>query len=117
MYHVIIVLDQSKNKRYYHSYVSGNGNVECEELPPYQDINKARACYWDGEKWIYDADKYVEIVTAQAAEKAAAEQVKKEAEAVPTNEELAIAIMELADNVNILINAAAELGSAAKGGE
>lgn len=116
-YNVIIVLDSSRDRSYYYSYVVANGNIVCEELPPYQDILKAKACYWDGEKWIYDPDKYAELVAEAEAEKAAAEQARKEAEAVPTNEELAIAMMEIADNVNILMDAVAELGSTAKGGE
>lgn len=117
MYHVIIVLDEKRNKSYYYSYVDKDGNIECEELPPYQDILKAKACYWDGEKWIYDQDKYAELVTESEAEKAAAEKAAAEAEAVPTNAELADAMMEIADNVSILMDAVAELGSASKGGE
>ena len=115
MYHVIVVLDQSRNKSYYYSYANKDGNIVCEELPPFQDINKARACYWNAEdaEWFFDADKYAELLAAQAA----AEQAEKEAEAVPTNEELAMAMMEIADNVSILMDAVAELGSTAKGGE
>lgn len=119
MYHVIIVLDETRNKSYYHSYIAKSGNIECEELPPYQDINKARACYWDGKKWVFDADKYAEIESAQAEEKAAAEKAAAEAEAVPTNAELADAMMEIADSVSILMDAVAELaeGITMKGGE
>ena len=109
MYHVIVVLDEKRNKSYYYSYADKNGNIECEELPPYQDILKARSCYWDGGKWSYDADKYAEIIAEQAAERAAADQAKKEAEAVPTNEELAEAMMELAHNVGLIMAAKPEL--------
>lgn len=120
MYNVIIVFDETRSKSYYHSYVTENGNVECEELPPYQDINKARSCYWNEEKWIFDADKYTEIRTVQEAEKEAAEQAALEARAVPSNTELADAVMELADNVSILMDAVSEIAEAVatlKGGE
>lgn len=117
MYSVIIVLDESRNKSYYYSYVNQNGNIKCEELPPYQDILKAKACYWDGENWVYDSDKYAELVAVAEAEKEAAEKEAAEAEAVPTNQELADAMLEIADNVSILMDAVAELGCASKGGE
>ena len=109
MYHVIVVLDEKRNKSYYYSYVDKDGNIECEELPPYQDINKARSCFWDGKKWIYDPDKYEEVVATQETEKAAAEKAAAEAAAVPTNEELAIATMEIADNVSTLRDIVIEL--------
>ena len=111
MYHVIVVLDEKRNKSYYYSYVDKDGNIECEELPPYQDINKARACYWDGKKWIYDADKHEEIVAVQEAEKAAAEQAAQEAEAVPTLREIGVALMEIAENVNTNMSAITELAA------
>jgi len=109
MYHVIIVLDEKRNKSYYYSYVDRNGNIECEELPPYQDILKAKACYWN-KKWVYDPDKYAELVAESEAEKAAAEKAAAEAEAVPTNEELAAAVMEIGDNLSTVMDAIAELG-------
>lgn len=117
MYNVIIVLDDSREKSYYYSYVTENGNIECAELPPYADPNKARACYWDEEKWVFDADKYAEIVAVQTAEKEAAEKAAAEAEAVPTNQELADAMIEIANDVSILMDAVAELGTKSKGGE
>lgn len=117
MYNVIIVLDDSRDRSYYHSYVTENGNIVCAELPPYADTNKARACYWDGKKWVFDADKYAEIVAVQTAEKEAAEKAAVEAEAVPTNQELADAMMEIANDVSILMDAVAELGITSKGGE
>ena len=124
-YNVIIVLDESKNRSYYYSYVAQNGNIECTELPPYADPNKARACYWDAESttWIYDAEKYTEIVAEQEALKAAAEQANKEAEAVPTLKEIGIALMEIAENVNANMGAITELAAivswmiSEKGGE
>lgn len=99
MYQVIIALDKSRDKSYYYSYVAADGNIECDELPPYADPYKARACYWDSnnKKWVYDADKYAALVQAQQAAVAAEEQAQKEAAAVPTNEELAEAVLELAN--------------------
>lgn len=118
-YNVIIMLDEKRNKRYYYSYVDKGGNIKCADLPPYQDINKARSCYWDAENttWVYDADKYAEIVAEQEAQRSVAEKMQREEEATPTNEELASAMMEIADNVNTLMDAVAELGSVMKGGE
>ena len=122
-YNVIIVLDESRNRSYYDRYVAENGNIECADLPPYQDINKARSCYWDGGNWIYDVDKHAEIVAAQEAEKAAAEQAAQEAEAVPTLREIGIALMEIAENVNTNMGAITELAAivskmiSEKGGE
>ena len=60
-------------------------------------------------KPLYSCHKFNE---KEAAEKAAAE-----AEAVPTNQELADAMMEIADNVSVLMDAVAELGITSKGGE
>lgn len=119
-YNVIIVLDESRDKSYYYSYVTENGNIECAELPPYADPNKAQACYWDGEKWVFDADKYDEIMTIQAAEKEAADKAAAEEAATPTNAELASAVMELADNDGTIMDALSELANeiaALKGGE
>ena len=122
MYQVIIVHDNTKDKNYYYSYVTENGNIECIDLPPYQDINKAHACYWDtkDKNWIYDAEKYAEIITEQEQAKAEAEATKAEEAAIPSNAELAEAILEIASNINDMIDAIAELGvmaSAKEGGE
>lgn len=122
MYQVIIVHDDTRDKNYYYSYVDTKGNIECEDLPPYQDTNKARACYWDTENatWVYDADKYAEIVKIQAAEKSAAEQIRLEAESVPSNAELAEAVLEIASSISEIMDAIAELGTMAfvkEGGE
>lgn len=120
MYHVIIVLDEKRNKSYYYSYVDKDGNIECEELPPYQDILKAKSCYWDGKNWAYDSDKFTELVAEADAERDAAEKAAAEAAAVPTNEELAFATMEIADNVSVLMDAVSELAETValmKGGE
>ncbi|MDE7029468.1 MAG: hypothetical protein K2P63_05735 [Lachnospiraceae bacterium] len=122
MYQVIIVFDETRSKNYYYSYVDKDGNIECTELPPYQDIQKARACYWDAENglWMYDADRYAEIVAASEAQKAAAEQAQREADAVPSNKEITEALMELARNVSANMDAIVELAAikaGQKGGE
>lgn len=66
MYQVIIVINEDKNKNYYYSYTESEdptlGNISVEDLPPYQDINKARACYWENSQWVYDPDEYDYIV-------------------------------------------------------
>ena len=117
MYHVIIISDEKRNRSYYYSYIDKDGNIECEELPPYQDILKAKACYWNNKEWVYDPEKYAELAAEAEAEKAEAEKAAAEADAVPTNQELADAMMEIADNVSILMEAVAELGITSKGGE
>lgn len=116
-YQVILFLDESRNKSYYHSYVESEdvllGNIECTELPAYQDINKARACYWDTDalQWIFDEEKYAEIVAQIEAERQAAEQARLEAEATPTNLELADCAIELGNGQSILEDAVAELAN------
>ena len=125
-YQVIIILDEKRNKSYYHSYTVSEdvtlGNIQCEELPPYQDINKAHACYWDtkDKTWVYDAEKYAEIIAEQEQAKSEAEEAKIIAAATPSNAELAEAILEIASNINDMIDAIAELGVMAfakEGGE
>ena len=116
MYQVIIILDESREKSYYHSYVELEdktiGNISCDELPPYQDMNKAQSCYWDAEttQWVFDEEKYAEIIAQIAAEREAAEQAAAEAEATPTNAELAECAMELGEGQSNLEDAIAELG-------
>lgn len=63
MYQVIIVHNDTRNKNYYF-YIDTKGNIDCEDLPPYQDANKARTYYQDtkDENWIYDTGKYAEII-------------------------------------------------------
>lgn len=122
MYHVIIVLDETRNKSYYYSYVTENGNVECEELPPYQDTTKARSCYWDAESatWSYDAEKYAELEAARIAEKEAIEKKAAEDKATPSNADIALALMEIAENVSTLMDAITEIAgevAALKGGD
>lgn len=111
MYNVIIVLDEKRNKKYYHSYVAQNGNIECEDLPPYQDIDMARAHFWDADvsAWIFDADKHAEITAERAAAEAAADQAQREADAVPSNADLTMALMEIADDVSTIMDALTEI--------
>ena len=119
-YNVIIVLDETRDRSYYYSYVPENGNIQCDELPPYADVNKAQACYWDGEKWIFDEEKYAEIVAEEEAAKEAEQQAELEAAATPTNAEIAQALMELGEDVSAMMDAITELAeqvAALKGGE
>ena len=125
-YQVIILLDESRNKSYYQNYTisadEAQGNIACDELPPFADVNKARSSYWDfeAERWVYDADKEVEIQEQIAEAKAADEKAKAEAEATPTNMDLADAVMELGNNVSDMMDALTELAqtvSDLKGGE
>lgn len=114
-YQVIIVLDESRSKSYFYSYVESEdttlGNIECAELPAYQDINMARACYWDADNqlWVFDVEKYSEICEEIEAIKEAQAEAEAIAEATPTNEELAEICMELAEMVSILSDSVTEL--------
>lgn len=113
MYQVIIILDEKRNKSYYQSYVESDntnlGNITCSDLPPYQDINKARACYWDSNtsSWVFDEEKYTEIMAAIEAEKAAQE-AKNEISVVMNNEQLTEGLMELAGLVGNLLEQSLE---------
>lgn len=125
-YQVIIILDSSRNRSYYQGYIISDdeiqGNITCEELPPYADVNKARSCYWDSEekKWIYDAEKEAEIQEQIAAAEAETEKTKAEAEATPPNMDLADAVIELGNNVSDMMDALTELAQTVndlRGGE
>lgn len=125
-YQVIIILDSSRNRSYYQGYIISDdetqGNITCEELPPYADVNKARSCYWDSEekKWIYDAEKEAEIQEQIAAAEAEAEKTKAEAEATPSNMDLTDAVIELGNNVSDMMDALTELAQTVndlRGGE
>ena len=100
-YQVIIILDESRNKSYYQGYVESEdttlGNITVSELPPYADVNMAHACYWEieNEKWIFDEEKEAEIQEKLAADKKAAEKAQAEAEATPSNADLADCVSEL----------------------
>lgn len=115
-YQVIIINDEVRGKDYYESYVESEdatlGNITVEELPPYADINMARACYRDADnkKWIYDADKEAEIQAKITASKEAAEKAQAAAEATPSNADLADCVVELGDGQSSLEDAVAELG-------
>lgn len=108
-YQVIIVLDETRERSYFYSYVvsedSTKGNIECTELPPYADIDKARACYWDDTNlvWVYDDDKYNEICEKIEAELEAQEQAKLEASLIMNNAELTEAVMELSELIGGLL--------------
>lgn len=91
-YQVIVFVDDTNNRQYYQSYIEGDatmlGNLECPELPPYQDINKARACYWDGAAWRFDQSKYLRILADIEQAEAEAEAEAERLASIPTNEEL-----------------------------
>lgn len=101
MYQVILLNDGEKN--YYYSYVESSdtslGNVELNTLPPYQDILKARSCYLDGTDWVYDENKYNELLEIKRQEEEEREAEEAKLEAALSNEEIAEALVELADMV------------------
>lgn len=72
MYQVTILFDPERNEGYYENYIESTdntlGNITVEDLPPYQDINKAQSCYYDIENgiWIFDNEKYEEIINQNA---------------------------------------------------
>ena len=115
MYQVILFLDETRNKSYYYSYKESEdttlGNITCTELPPYQDINKARSCYWDAENlaWVFDEEKYAEIMTEIAEAEAAREEAEALAQSVPTTSELAEANVEMAIMIAEMYDAMAEI--------
>lgn len=106
MYQVIIISDEERGKSYYQSYVESDntnlGNITCSELPSYQDINKARSCYWDSVRWVYDEEKYAEIIAEIEAAKAA-EEAANQISVTMNNEELTESVMELSDLVGKLM--------------
>lgn len=44
------------------------GGVEISELPPYEDMKKQISCKLENEKWIFDEEKYQEILNQEAEE-------------------------------------------------
>lgn len=126
-YQVITAIDEARARNYYQSYYvsdTDKGNIECEELPPYQDINKAQACYWDGSKWIYDSEKYDEIIAKIEAEKKAAQEEADRIALIPTNEELHAMILsamasmnEITNFVDEIVSPLTQLASLLKGGD
>lgn len=64
-----ILLDE--NNYYTGSYAivgSINGGVEVTELPPVEDNQKMLAYKLENEKWIFDEEKYQEILNIEAEE-------------------------------------------------
>ena len=116
MYQVIIVYDETRERSYYWSYVVSEdttlGNIECSELPPYADINMARACYWDEENlnWVFDDEKYEKIVADEEAQRKAREEEEAIEAATPSNYKLMIGMLELANITSTINTAVAELG-------
>lgn len=115
MYQVIIVLDEIRNRNYYDGYVISDdstlGNIQCTDLPPYQDINKAKACYWSDETWLFDSEKYEEILAEIQAKKEAAEEEAIRAASIPSNEELrdmALSNMAAINEINMYIEGVVE---------
>lgn len=118
-YQVIIINDDARNKDYYQGYVESEdmslGNITVEELPPYADLNMARACWWDSEnlKWVFDEEKEAEIQKKITLEKEQAEKEQIEAAATPSNSDLADCVVELGELINDLLERVGKL----EGGE
>lgn len=114
-YQVIIINDDVRNKDYYQGYVESEdtalGNITVEELPPYADPNMARACWWDSEnrKWVFDEDKEAEIQEKIKSDKEAAEKAQAEAEATPSNSDLAGCVIELGELISDLLERVTKL--------
>ncbi|MCQ2088002.1 MAG: hypothetical protein MJZ37_08100 [Bacilli bacterium] len=105
MYQVILVNDEVRNKNYFYSYTETDenvGNITVDDLPSYADINKARSCFYENNTWIFDEDKYQEILAVLEEEKEKAEEEKAKSEAALSNEEIAEALMELADLLTVI---------------
>ena len=114
-YQVIIINDDVRNKDYYQGYVESEdtalGNITVEELPPYADPNMARACWWDSEnrKWVFDEDKEAEIQEKIKSDTEAAEKAQAEAEATPSNSDLAGCVIELGELISDLLERVTKL--------
>ena len=114
-YQVIIINDDVRNKDYYQGYVESEdtalGNITVEELPPYADPNMARACWWDSEnrKWVFDEDKEAEIQEKIKSDKEAVEKAQAEAEATPSNSDLAGCVIELGELISDLLERVTKL--------
>lgn len=71
-YKVAISWDSSRSKSYYINHcilTKDNINddihfIVCDSIPPYMDINANKACYIDSRrcKWVFDEEKYLEII-------------------------------------------------------
>lgn len=114
-YQVLLFFDETRERNYYYNYYESDdttlGNISCNALPPYQDINKARACYWENEQWVYDEEKYSEIIAEIKANKEAQKKEEAEVEATPTLKELSIAVMDIANKVLELYSANIDLAT------
>lgn len=106
MYQVITIYDEKLKKDYYQSYIESEdtslGNISVDSLPSYQDIVKARSCYWNGKEWVFDDKKYKNFQkeAKEKKEKEDAEKAKEDAKL--TNDEIADALMELAELLAIM---------------
>ena len=114
MYQVNV--DSINGKRYYYSYIEADGNITCNDLPPYQDINKARACYWNDEQWVFDESRYAEILAEIEEKKQAAQEEADRVASIPNNEELTFMVIaameglaEVETKINSMVNPLAEL--------
>ena len=116
MYIVITIYDSTRSRSYYYSYKESEdttlGNLVCDTLPPYQDIKMARACYHDSDnnQWLFDEEKYAEIVAEAKAKAEAEAEAEAEADATPTNLELNEGLLEIAELMVCSLDAISELG-------
>ena len=117
MYHVILIYNEENSLSYYQAYTITEGpsigNIVCNELPPYADIDKARSCYWDfdTEEWIYDEIMYQKILQDKERKRKEEDQERLLKESIPTIEEISNAIIELASGQSDLEDAITELAS------
>lgn len=87
-----VVLKEVNGRYYYYQYFQEEGlkgTAECEELPPYQDIKKARCCYLEDGEWVFDEEKY--------------EFLSEEQKEAFNNDEIVDGLLDLADTVDNLI--------------
>ena len=122
MYEVIVT--SANGKRYYYDYVGKDGNIKCSDLPPFQDKNKARACYWNDEEWIFDEVRYAEILAEIEAKKKAAQAEADRIAAIPNNEELnemllttMLAVAEITNVMETAVEPLASLAGLLKAGD
>lgn len=115
MYQVIILLNKENQQSYYQSYIRSDdttlGNISTNELPPYQDILKAQACWWDfdTQTWVYDEKMYQKLVADEEQKEAEEKQRRLELKAQLTNEEIAQALMEIGRNQSDLFDTVSEI--------
>lgn len=79
-YKVYLLRDKTRDRNYYDSHceITKDYNINdirhfiiSESIPPYNDINANKACYIDSKrcKWIFDEDKYLEIIGVYSNDK------------------------------------------------